>query len=72
MSIPTPDNDDIVAELRSDLPVEADEADTIEQRTPYDEPAPAAGGPASLEADEGDLAESAQEVPIPDDDEQPG
>lgn len=71
MSIPTPDNDDVVAELRSDLPVEADEADTIEQRTPYDEAAPAAGGTPSLEADEGDLAESAREVPIPDDDEEP-
>ena len=71
MSIPPPPDDDIAAELRADLPVEADEADTVEQRTPYDEPAPVAGGPPSLEADEGDLAESVQEVPIPEEDEEP-
>jgi hypothetical protein len=67
MSTPMPDDDDIAAELRADIPAEADEADAVEQRTPHDEAAPAAGGPPSLEADEGDLAESAQEVPLPDD-----
>lgn len=69
MSIPPPDNDDAAADLRADLPIEASEADTVEQRTPHEEPAPLAGGEPSYEANEADLAESAHEVPIPDDDE---
>ena len=50
-----------------DIPTEADEADVAEQDTPVDEAAPFAEPPSHEEADEGDLAESAREVPLPED-----
>jgi len=64
MSIPTPDHDDVVADLRFDVPLEVDEADAVEQRTPSAEPAPGAGGDRDREADDGDLAESAVEIEL--------
>jgi hypothetical protein len=50
-----------------DLPDEAAEADVIEQDTPVEEAAPLAGPQGGSEADDGDLAESAREVPADDD-----
>jgi len=67
MSIPSPDNDDVVADLRTDLPIEVDEGDAMEQRTPLGEVAPAAAGEPRDDADDGDLAESAREVELDDD-----
>lgn len=50
-------------------PLEANESDALEQDTPVEEPAPYAGPQGGSEADEGDLAESALEVPLDDEDE---
>jgi hypothetical protein len=51
-----------------EVALEAPEADAVEQHTPVrgDERAPIAS--TTWEADEGDLAESAREVPLDDDD----
>lgn len=53
-------------------PDEANEADRVEQDTPVDEPGapvnPQPTAPATSEADDGDLAESAIEVPYDEDD----
>jgi hypothetical protein len=49
------------------LPEEADAADAAEQQTPVEEAAPNAGPQGGDEADDGDLAESAREVPVDDD-----
>lgn len=72
MTIPDPHDDDIVADLRLGLPIEAPEADAVEQRTPAEEAAPGAGGPPGPEVDEGDLAESSREVPFDLEDERDG
>ncbi len=71
MTIPDPDHDDVAADYRLDVPVEAPEADTVEQRTPVREPAPVAGGSRPSEVDEGDLAESAREVAYDEEDDGP-
>jgi hypothetical protein len=51
----------------SDVPLEANEADALEQGTPVEEPAPNAGPQGGAEVDDGDLAESRREVPVDDD-----
>ena len=77
----TPDDDaleqlqdvsDPAAAAANDLPelsIEAPEADAVDQQTGVDEPAARTlRGEATGDADEGDLAESAREVPYGDDD----
>jgi hypothetical protein len=49
------------------VPDEVDAADAAEQQTPVEEAAPNAGPQGGSEADDGDLAESAREVPHGDD-----
>jgi hypothetical protein len=63
------DDAESAAEEVADVSMEAPEADAVEQHTPVREAERTAGrADRTVEADEGDLAESAREVPLDDDD----